>query len=109
MLQSFLFVLIHFKIFTSYNQLPGAWDTMAPNDLMLSVSYLKALQQATPSNITLYYLAIFKNEELVGIAIIERVRLYVRDMFRKSASSALTRFFKDAISTVLKGNILVIL
>jgi hypothetical protein len=81
---------------------------MVSNDLMLSVSYLKALQQATPNNITLYYLAIFKKEELVGIAIIERVQLYVRDMFRKSATSALTRFFKDTISTVLKGNILVV-
>lgn len=108
MLQSFLFALIHFKIFTSYNQLPKSWDEIAPNDLMLSDAYLKALELATPDNINLYYIAIFKEEDLVGIAITERVQLYVKDMFRKSASSVLTRFFKDAISMVLKGNILVV-
>lgn len=75
---------------------------------MLSISYLGALENSTPKNITFYYIGIFKNENMVGIAIAQRVQLYLKDMFRKNNSSALRAFFRSTISTVLKGNILVI-
>jgi hypothetical protein len=75
---------------------------------MLTISYLKALELATPRNITLYYIGVFKSEVLVGIAIVERVQLYLKDMFRKSSPSAIKTFFRNLVSSVLKGNVLVV-
>lgn len=75
---------------------------------MLTINYLKALEQALPQNITVSYIGIFKNHELVGVALIEHVKLYLKDMFRRSSSSALKRFFKGLLSRVLKGDILVV-
>jgi hypothetical protein len=100
--------LIQFKIYTSFNQLPATWDAIANHDLMLTISYLKALELATPRNITLYYIGVFKSEVLVGIAIVERVQLYLKDMFRKSSPSAIKTFFRNLVSSVLKGNVLVV-
>ena len=108
MFQSFIFVLIHFKIYTTFSQLPSSWDNLANHDLMLKSIYFKALEAATPSNISLYYVGVFKNEDLVGIALIERVQLYLKDMFRQSSTSALKTFFRDLVSSILKGNVLVI-
>jgi hypothetical protein len=75
---------------------------------MLSTAYLKALETAPPNNITLYYIGVFNNEDLVGIALVERVQLYLKDMFRQSSPSAIKTFFRDMVSSVLKGNILVV-
>ncbi len=108
MFQSFLFVLIHFKIYSSYKQLPLSWDNIAKHDIMLTIPYLKALEQALPNNITLYYIGVFNENKIVGVALVERVRLYLKDMFRKSSPSAVKTFFRDIISTVLKGNVLVV-
>lgn len=108
MFQSFLFVLIHFKLYTSFSQLPSSWDSLANRDLMLTTPYLKALETAPPNNITLYYIGIFKNEDLVGIALVERVQLYLKDMFRQSSPSAIKTFFRDRVSSFLKGNVLVV-
>ena len=108
MIQSFSFSLLKFIIYTSYKELPGSWNIIAHHDLMLNTSYLKALELSSPNNITLYYIGVFNSAELVGIAVIERVQLYLKDMFRKNNSSVLKTFFKNVISTVLKGNVLVI-
>ena len=108
MIQSFSFSLLKFIIYTSYKELPESWNIIAHHDLMLNTSYLKALELSSPNNITLYYIGVFNSAELVGIAVIERVQLYLKDMFRKNNSSVLKTFFKNVISTVLKGNILVI-
>ncbi|MGM5469127.1 GNAT family N-acetyltransferase [Flavobacteriaceae bacterium LMO-SS05] len=75
---------------------------------MLTRPYLKALEQASPSTVKMYYIGVFKTDKLVGIAIVEHVRLYLKDMFRISSPSALKTFFRDRISAVLKGNILVV-
>jgi hypothetical protein len=69
---------------------------------------LKALELASPSNITLYYVGVFKSEQLVGIAVVERAQLYLKDMFRKSSPSVIKTFFRDIVSSVLKGNALVV-
>lgn len=100
--------MIHYKIYTSHKELPDSWDSITGRDIMLTRSYLKALEQASPNNITLYYVGIFKKKDLVGITLVERVRLYLKDMFRKNSASALKAFFRDSISRILRGNILVV-
>jgi len=75
---------------------------------MLTTPYLKALEQSLPSNIFLYYVGILKNEKLVGIILIEHVKVYVRDMFQKRSSSIFKTFLRNSISMMLRGNILVV-
>jgi hypothetical protein len=106
--QSFSFSLINYTIYTSFKELPPSWNHIAGQDIMLSINYFKALEEASPNNITLYYIGVFKNDELVGLALIERVELYLKDMFRKNAASAVKEVFRDLISRVLRGNVLVV-
>ena len=108
MFSLFFFALTDFKIYTSYNQLPDTWNAIAGNDIMLSTSYLGALEAAVPNNITLFYIGIFKDKNLVGIVLAQRVQLYLKDLFRTNSSSLIKAYLKNAISTVLKGNILVV-
>ena len=100
--------MIYFKIYTSTAQLPPQWDALASHDLFLDTSYLKALEAAAPKTISLYYVGIFNADLLVGIAIIQRVKLYAQDMFRSPSASKLKTILKDGLSAVLKGNILVV-
>ncbi|GAB1856439.1 hypothetical protein MHTCC0001_12740 [Flavobacteriaceae bacterium MHTCC 0001] len=88
--------------------LPKFWDELASQDVMLQTNYLNALEQASPTNIKCFCVGVFKDERLVGIALIQRVQLYLKDMFRNTKVSCIKTFFKEAISKVLKGNILVV-
>lgn len=95
-------------IYYSANNLPEGWDTFVKHDIFLQAGYLKALEEASPDNIQLFYLGVFNEDLLVGVAIIQRVQLYLKDMFRKTEVSCLKEFFQNIISKILKGNILVV-
>lgn len=100
--------MITFKIYDSFNELPESWNAITEHDIFLQPNYFEALEQASPDNIQFFYLGVFKDNVLVGVAVIQRVQLYLEDMFRKSSSSYFKSFFQSIISKVLKGNILVI-
>lgn len=106
--QSFIFVLIHYKIYRSIKEVPQEWDALTTNDILLQSSYLQALEVAASSNIKCFYIGVFKDETLIGAALIQRVQLYLKDMFRDTKVSCLKTFLKDTISKLLKGNILVV-
>ncbi|GAA3656235.1 GNAT family N-acetyltransferase [Flavivirga jejuensis] len=95
-------------IYYSANKLPKGWDALVNHDIFLQVDYLKALEEASPDNIQHFYIGVYNNNLLVGIAIIQRVQLYLKDMFRKTQVSCLKEFFQDIVSKILKGNILVV-
>lgn len=78
------------------------------HDVLLQTKYLKALEVSAPNNISLFYIGIFKNNTLIGVAIIQRVQLYLKDMFRNTTVSCFKTFLRDTISKLLKGTILVI-
>lgn len=110
MFQSVFFhgILIETQLFTSSRNLPPAWDALLVHDIFLQSAYLKALEKSSPENISLYYFAFYKNQELVGIAIMQRVELYLNDMFRNDDDSCFQERFKNQVSKILKGNILVV-
>jgi hypothetical protein len=97
-----------FKIFHSVENLPNVWDNLVVHDILLQSKYLKALKNTSPENIELCYVGIFDDDELVGVAIIQRVQLYLKDMFRNKQVSCFKEFIKDTVSKILKGNILVV-
>ncbi|WP_233783112.1 GNAT family N-acetyltransferase [Flavivirga eckloniae] len=96
------------KIYYSANNLPIGWSALVKHDIFLQAHYLKALEEASPNNIRLFYVGVFNEDRLVGVAIVQRVQLYLKDMFRKTQVSCIREFFKDIVSKILKGNILVV-
>ena len=97
-----------YRIYYSFKELPSAWNSLVEHDVLLQKSYLKALEEASPSNIQLFYIGVFKDKDLVGGAIVQRVQLYLKDMFRKTKVSCIKELVQDIVSKVLKGNILVV-
>ncbi|WP_053990684.1 GNAT family N-acetyltransferase [Mangrovimonas sp. TPBH4] len=100
--------MIDFKIYSSVAELPKSWDPLVGHDIFLQEAYLKALEKASPSNITWYYVGFFIEEELVGVVIFQRVQLYLEDIFRNPDDHCLEQRFKNMVSKVLKGNVLVV-
>ena len=97
-----------FQIYSSFSQLPESWKGITEHDIFLQPHYFEALEKASPENIQLFYVGVFKNNVLVGVAVIQRVQLYLKDMFRKTSVSCLKTFFQSIVSKILKGNILVV-
>jgi hypothetical protein len=100
--------VIDYKLYNSENNLPESWDTLPVEDLFLKRPFLKALENSSPSNIATYFLGVFSSEILVGIAIIQRVEMYVDDVFRKTSNPFFKRCGKVLISKIVKGNALIV-
>lgn len=107
--------MIYYELYNSVNDLPKSWDTLPVDDIFLKTPFLKALESSSPSNVSTYFLGIFsstssadKSEILVGIAIIQRVKLYVNDVFRETSNPFFKRFGKALITKIVKGNALIV-
>jgi len=100
--------LTHFKLYTSVADVPNTWDALSTADIFLKTPFLKALEDSSPTNISTFYLGVFSAETLVGIAIIQRVEMYVEDVFRKTSNQFFKRCGKFLISKIVKGNALII-
>ncbi|WP_299548942.1 GNAT family N-acetyltransferase [Seonamhaeicola sp.] len=76
--------------------------------MFLRSSFLEALENSSPGNITSYYIGVFKADALVGIAIVQRVQMYLDDVFRRTSNSYLKQIGKQLVSRFVRGNALVI-
>ncbi|MFA9192313.1 8-amino-7-oxononanoate synthase [Flavobacterium sp. FZUC8N2.13] len=61
--------IFSFKIHDTVQNLPDEWDVLASKNIFLSREYLKILETAAPANMTCHYIALFKDNELIGISI----------------------------------------
>ena len=100
--------MVHFKIYNSVTELPESWDKLPVNDVFLKTPFLRALEASSPDNISTYFLAVFFSETLVGVAIIQRVRMYLDDVFRRTSNKFFKRIGKWLITLVVKGNALIV-
>jgi len=103
---------IHHKIYTSYKDIPKSWNDLVHHDVFLQTSFLGALEESCPKNITPYYLAVFSaeasEEKLIGIAIMQRVEMYLDDVFRKTSDNYIKRMAKALVAKIVRGNGLVV-
>ncbi len=97
-----------YQIYSSVNDLPECWHDLAQHDIFLQKQYLKALEQACPKNINLYYIAVFSQDSIVGIAIVQHVQLYLNNMFRQVSTTCIQDVLKKILFKFLRGNILVV-
>lgn len=58
-----------FKIYNSVQKIPAQWDSLATDNIFLNLEYLKILETAAPGNMVCHFIALFYNEEIIGIAI----------------------------------------
>ncbi|MFI1744730.1 GNAT family N-acetyltransferase [Thalassobellus sediminis] len=95
-------------IYNSYKELPESWKHITEHDVFLQPNYFEALEEASPKNIQFFYVGVFNNDLLVGVAVVQRVQLYLNDMFRKTEVSCFREAFKSIVSKIVRGNILVV-
>ena len=100
--------MTHFKLYHSTTDLPDSWDKLPIRDAFLKTSFLRALEASSPSNVSTYFLGVFNSEVLVGIAIIQRVEMYLDDVFRKTSNKFFKHCGKILISKIVKGNALIV-
>ncbi len=69
------------KIYTSIAQLPYSWDEVARENAFLQTPYLKVLEDSAPTNMQCFYIGVFENTELIGVAIAQYLNLNKLESF----------------------------
>lgn len=96
--------MINFKIYTQTHQLPQSWNTFVSHDIFLQNPYLSVLEKGTPNNLNSYFLGVFKNNSLVGVAIIQHIHWVLKDAVGCRSDIML----KNLLTKNIKGSGLVI-
>lgn len=70
-----------YKIYSTISQLPNSWDEVANENAFLQTSYLKVLEQSAPTNMKCFYIGVFENFELIGVALAQYLNLNKLESF----------------------------
>lgn len=98
---------ISFKIYNSTTEFPENWDELAVGNIFLSKSYLNVLEDSAPENMCCHYIGIFKNENLVGIALTQMICLTKATSFGAN-KSCLQSKIRDFVFRKFASNVLLI-
>ena len=85
-----------FKIFNSVTELPAAWDEHAKKNILFSVSYLKSLKESSPKNVKCFFIGLYHDQILSGIAIAQLVDLNLLESFGER-DQCIKTFFRNFI------------
>lgn len=72
---------ITYSIYTSIEKLPNSWDDVAHNNIFLQTHYLKVLEESAPPNMQCFYIGIFEEEALIGVALAQYLDLNKLESF----------------------------
>lgn len=70
-----------FKIFSSAQNLPNAWDKTAHGNVFLSQKYLSVLEQSSPNNMLCRFIGLYESEKLIGVALAQFLDLNLLESF----------------------------
>lgn len=70
-----------YQIYSSIAQLPKKWDEVAYENAFLQTPYLKVLEESAPSNMKCFYVGIFENNSLIGVALAQYLDLNKLESF----------------------------
>ncbi|MGZ0015707.1 GNAT family N-acetyltransferase [Yeosuana sp. AK3] len=105
----YFFALITYKLYQSVKDIPKqSWDDLSSRDVFLKTPYLEASSKALPKTISMSYVGVFKDHQLLGVAVVQHVQLYLKDMFRREGASCFKEAIQNVVSKFLKGHILVV-
>jgi len=72
----FFFILtLTYSISSTIKTVPENWDTIAASTIFLQINYLKVLEQSAPKNMQCHFISVFKDTELVGVALSQFIDL----------------------------------
>ncbi len=69
------------QIYLSTAELPADWNQVAQSSIFLQKDYLKALEESRPTNLTISYVGIFQDTELIASAFIQQIDLNQLETF----------------------------
>lgn len=69
------------NIFDKVANLPKKWDDFATDNIFLSQNYLQVLEDSAPTNMQCFFIAVYENEVLVGIAVAQFLDGNLMDSF----------------------------
>ena len=72
---------ITYTIYSSITELPDSWDIAARGNAFLQTPYLKVLEESAPTNMQCFYIGIFENAELIGVALAQYLNLNKLESF----------------------------
>lgn len=94
-----------FKIYNSVDELPLEWNTIAQKNIFLTKEYLHVLESSAPKNMQCHFIAIFKDDFLVGLCLTQFLNLNLLDSFGERDNCIKTKIrnfvFKNYCSHVL--------
>lgn len=94
-----------FKIYSAINELPASWNKVAEENVFLQTPYLKVLEESAPTNMQCFYIGIFENNNLIGVALAQYLNVQKLESFGerdKCLKTAIRNFvFKNFASHVL--------
>lgn len=99
--------MVTYTLFSSINDVPDSWDGLQDDDLFLKTRFLRATELGMPNTIKPYYIAVFNEEALCGIAILQHVDFNL-DVSLDEANSSLKKQIFKAVNFVSKGQIIVL-
>jgi len=74
----------HLKIYKAVSALPENWDTVIGNrNIMLSEPYFRVLENSGPENMDCYFIGFFKDEYLIGGALVQYLDFIRHKTFQK--------------------------
>ena len=72
---------ITYKIYSSVIQLPDSWDEVSHRNAFLQTPYLKVLEESAPTNMQCFYIGVFENTKLIGVALSQYLDLNKLESF----------------------------
>ena len=69
------------QIYRSTAELPPQWNEVAQSSIFLQADFLKALEESRPTNLTISYVGIFQDTELVAVAFMQQIDLNQLETF----------------------------
>ncbi len=83
-----------FKIFENSDSLPSDWDEVAAGNIFLSRDYLNVLDVSSPENMQCWFIGIFNDDVLIGVAVSQFL-----DFTKISSFGERDNCFKNTIRT----------
>ncbi|WP_428224515.1 8-amino-7-oxononanoate synthase [Flavobacterium sp.] len=97
----YFFILEHisFTIYTSIKELPESWNTIAHDNAFLQTPYLSVLEESAPVNMQCFYIAIYENQQHIGVALAQ----YIQSQHLESFGDR-DKCFRTAIRNIILRN-----
>ncbi len=94
-----------FKVYSAIDELPASWDQVAESNVFLQTPYLKVLEESAPTNMQCFYIGIFEENNLIGVALAQYLNVQKLESFGerdKCIKTTVRNFvFKNFASHVL--------